>query len=342
MVSERDYYEVLGVERGADDAAIKRAFRKLAQQWHPDVNTEPEAQERFKEINEAYQVLSDPQPSPGVRHVRQGGRLGGGRRRWRRPPGFGGFSDIFDAFFGGSMGGASRRAARPQTGSDLRYDLRITFAGGGARDREGDRVPGPRPVRHLRGHAARSRARRRPSARSATAAARSGRSARRCSARWSTSRPARAATARARSSSRRARRATARAGPSASARSGSRSRRASTRATRSGSRTRARSGRAAGRPAASTSRSTWPPHPTLTREGTELYYEADLSIAQAALGTKIMVPTVEGEDTEVEIKPGTQPGTEIRLRGRGVPHLRRQSVARRPPRHRERHRSRPS
>ena len=68
------------------------------------------------------------------------------------------------------------------------------------------------------------------------------------------------------------------------------------------------------------------PHPTLTREGTELYYEADLSIAQAALGTKIMVPTVEGEDTEVEIKPGTQPGTEIRLRGRGVPHLRRQSV----------------
>ena len=67
-------------------------------------------------------------------------------------------------------------------------------------------------------------------------------------------------------------------------------------------------------------------HPTLTREGTELYYEADLSIAQAALGTKIMVPTVEGEDTEVEIKPGTQPGTEIRLRGRGVPHLRRQSV----------------
>ena len=67
-------------------------------------------------------------------------------------------------------------------------------------------------------------------------------------------------------------------------------------------------------------------HPSLTREGTELFYEADLSIAQAALGTKIQVPTVEGEDTEVEIKPGTQPGTEIRLRGRGAPHLRRQSV----------------
>ena len=88
---------------------------------------------------------------------------------------------------------------------------------------------------------------------------------------------------------------------------GRRSRRASTRATRSGSRTRARSGRAAGRRAACTSRSTSPPHPTLTREGTELYYEADVSIAQAALGTRITVPTVEGEE-EVEIKPGTQPG----------------------------------
>ena len=64
------------------------------------------------------------------------------------------------------------------------------------------------------------------------------------------------------------------------------------------------------------------PHPTLRREGTELAYDADVSIVQAALGTRITVPTVDGEE-EVEIKPGTQPGTEIRLRGRGVPHLRR-------------------
>jgi molecular chaperone DnaJ len=64
------------------------------------------------------------------------------------------------------------------------------------------------------------------------------------------------------------------------------------------------------------------PHPELRREGTELIYEADVSIAQAALGTRLRVPTVEGEE-EIEIKPGTQPGTEVRLRGRGVPHLRR-------------------
>ena len=61
MATTRDYYEILGLERGASDEEIKRSFRKLAQQWHPDVNTDPDADERFKEINEAYQVLSDPQ-----------------------------------------------------------------------------------------------------------------------------------------------------------------------------------------------------------------------------------------------------------------------------------------
>jgi len=64
------------------------------------------------------------------------------------------------------------------------------------------------------------------------------------------------------------------------------------------------------------------PHPQLRRDGTELFYEADVSIAQAALGTTIQVPTVDG-DEPLDVKPGTQPGAEIRLRGRGVPHLRR-------------------
>jgi molecular chaperone DnaJ len=66
------------------------------------------------------------------------------------------------------------------------------------------------------------------------------------------------------------------------------------------------------------------PHPELRRDGTELYHDLELSIAQAALGARVMVPTVEGPE-ELEIKPGTQPGTELRLRGKGVPHLRRAS-----------------
>jgi molecular chaperone DnaJ len=61
MSERRDYYEVLGVDRGADEAALKQAFRKLAQQYHPDVNSDDEAESRFKEINEAYQVLNNPE-----------------------------------------------------------------------------------------------------------------------------------------------------------------------------------------------------------------------------------------------------------------------------------------
>src|SRR5690348_966364 len=126
MTVERDYYEVLGLERGAGDADIKRAFRKLAQQWHPDVNTDPAAHERFKEINEAYQVLSDPQRRQAYDMFGRAG-VGGAEGGFGAgaAAGFGGFSDIFDAFFGGSTAGGRR--ARPQQGSDLRYDLRISF-----------------------------------------------------------------------------------------------------------------------------------------------------------------------------------------------------------------------
>src|SRR5262249_11314295 len=122
--TERDLYEVLGVERGASDAEIKRAFRKLAQQWHPDVNKDPEAEARFKEASEAYQILSDPdrrQRYDTFGRAGVEGSFGAGGFE-----GFGGFSDIFDAFFGGAGAGSARRG-RPQPGSDLRYDLRITF-----------------------------------------------------------------------------------------------------------------------------------------------------------------------------------------------------------------------
>ena len=127
MATELDYYSVLGVERGASDAEIKRAFRKLAQQWHPDVNADPAAQERFKEINEAYQVLSDPDRRQRYDMFGRAGVGGPGEGDFGfGNSGFGGFSDIFDAFFGGATATSARRG-RPQTGSDLRYDLRITF-----------------------------------------------------------------------------------------------------------------------------------------------------------------------------------------------------------------------
>ncbi|HEY8437960.1 MAG TPA: DnaJ domain-containing protein, partial [Candidatus Limnocylindrales bacterium] len=125
MATELDYYTILGVERSATDADIKKAFRKLAQQWHPDVNTDPGAPERFKQINEAYQVLSDAQRRQTYDMFGRAG-LGGDAGMGFDPSAFGSFSDIFDAFFGGAATGGARRG-HPAAGADLRYDLRISF-----------------------------------------------------------------------------------------------------------------------------------------------------------------------------------------------------------------------
>src|SRR5215210_6846720 len=129
MATERNYYEILGVERTATDDENKRAFRKLAQVWHPDVNTEPDANERFKEINEAYQVLADPQRRQAYDMFGRAGvgGTGAGGEGYGPFGGFQGFGDLFDAFFGGATPGATRRARAP-SGSDLRYDVELTFA----------------------------------------------------------------------------------------------------------------------------------------------------------------------------------------------------------------------
>ena len=121
--TKRDYYEVLGVQRTANEEDIRKAFRKLAFQYHPDRNKEPEAEAKFKEINEAYEVLSDAEKRP---HYDQFGHAGLGAGAGRGFDGFsgaGGFGDIFDAFFGGGM--RSRTAARQ--GADLHYRLSLTF-----------------------------------------------------------------------------------------------------------------------------------------------------------------------------------------------------------------------
>src|SRR3954469_16581399 len=100
----RDYYEVLGVERGASETELKRSFRKLARELHPDVNNhDPGAEEKFKEAAEAYEVLSDPERRQVYdRYGHEGVRGGGYAPNFE---GFGSFADIFDAFFGGGMGG---------------------------------------------------------------------------------------------------------------------------------------------------------------------------------------------------------------------------------------------
>lgn len=127
--TKRDYYEILGVRRDADDAALKRAFRKLAQQYHPDVNREPDAEARFKEVAEAYEVLSDPQKRQLYDQFGHAGVSGAGAGADFGSFGsFGSFADLFEQFgsiFGTGGAGTGRRG--PQRGSDLRYDLTLTF-----------------------------------------------------------------------------------------------------------------------------------------------------------------------------------------------------------------------
>jgi molecular chaperone DnaJ len=120
-----DYYEVLGVPRAASQEDIKRAFRQLAREHHPDVNKDPGAADRFKLINEAYQVLGDPERR--ARYDR--GELSPvGRPDGRSPFGGGPFEDIFDMFFGQAMGAGMRPGEpEPERGSDLRVALEITL-----------------------------------------------------------------------------------------------------------------------------------------------------------------------------------------------------------------------
>ncbi|MGI9350639.1 MAG: molecular chaperone DnaJ [Rhizobiaceae bacterium] len=132
-MSKSDYYDLLGVDRGVDEKALKSAFRKKAMQLHPDRNPDnPDAEKKFKEINEAYEVLKDPQKRAAYDQYGHaafengGGGFGGG--------GFGGaaggFSDIFEDIFGEMMGGARRggnRSGGRERGADLRYNMEVTL-----------------------------------------------------------------------------------------------------------------------------------------------------------------------------------------------------------------------
>lgn len=132
----RDYYETLGVPREADAAAIKKAYRSLARRYHPDVSKEPDAEERFKAVSEAYEVLKDPekreaydqfgsnwqqgqdfQPPPGWGQGFGGGSFAGG----------GDFSDFFESLFGGNRGNFGGAQRRPSRGQDLEATLEITL-----------------------------------------------------------------------------------------------------------------------------------------------------------------------------------------------------------------------
>jgi DnaJ-class molecular chaperone len=261
MATKRDYYDVLGVSKGATADEIKKAYRKLALQWHPDRNKSPDAHEKFKEINEAYAVVSDPKKREtydqfGHSAFAPGSGMGGGGQG--APPGWGGFGgqgpfsytysssggedfidpfEIFEQFFGGGFSGRGGQARHRHEV----YQLTIDFM---------DAVKGATREIHLpRGAAGEG------------------------SVRKTVKIPAGVNT---------------------------------------GSRIRfddfdvvleVRQDK------------------QYRREGDDLIIDQEITYVQAALGAIIEVPTIDGP-LKIRIQPGTQPGTLVRLRGKGVPHVR--------------------
>ncbi len=327
MATERSYYEILGVEHDATDADIKRAFRRLAQQYHPDVSAEDGAADKFKEVNEAYQVLSDPKRRQIYDMVGKAGLgdMGGAADPFAQ--GFPGFGDLFDAFFAG-MGGAgaagARRGGRRPAGADLRYDVRISFeeaVKGVEKEIEFDMLDRC-PTCAGSGAA--------PGSTAVTCTACGGRGEIRsvrqtmlgqmvnvtvCTRCGGEGRVVDKPCQTCKGDGRQKRHKKIRVSIPAGIDEGHQIRLSGE--GEAGSR---------GGPAGNLYVAVHvTPHEILRREGTEIFYDLPVSIAQAALGTVVKIPTTEGEE-DFEVRPGTQPGTEVRLRGKGVPHLRRQGA----------------
>ena len=124
-----DFYQILGVSRDADADTLKKAYRKLARQYHPDINKEPGAEDKFKEIGKAYEALADPETRARYDQFGEAGL--GGAAGMPDMGDMGGFADLFETFFNGfggpsSQGGRTQRRG-PQQGDDLRYDLNVDF-----------------------------------------------------------------------------------------------------------------------------------------------------------------------------------------------------------------------
>ncbi len=124
--NKRDYYETLGISRGASEEDLKKAYRRLAKQYHPDANKEQGAEARFIEINEAYETLSDPQKRAIYDRYGHAGLNGSsGAAGFGDFAGFSSINDLFETFFAGATG--TQRRTGTQRGADLRYDLTISF-----------------------------------------------------------------------------------------------------------------------------------------------------------------------------------------------------------------------
>lgn len=315
----RDYYALLGVNRDASADEIKKAYRKLARQLHPDVNPSPEAQERFKDVTAAYEVLSDPQKREivdlgGDPLAPGGGGMGGGAGP------FAGFADIMDAFFGGAGGGMGRgprSRIRPGADALLQLELDLAEAAFGttreltidtailcARCQGAGTAPGTHP--ETCGTCG-GRGEVQSVQRSFLGQLVTSRTCPECGGvgtRIRTPCPDCAGEGRVRAR----RTLTVKIPPGVS----------------DGLRIR-HSGEGEVGPGGGPAGDLYVeirerPHPVFTRDGDDLHCHFALPMTAAALGTTVKLETLDGEES-IDVAAGTQSGSVVTLRGRGVPHL---------------------
>ena len=321
-MATRDYYEVLGVPKGASEEEIKKAYRRLARQYHPDVNKDdPNAEEKFKEINEAYEVLSDAQKRAAYDRFGHAGTdpnfNGGGGFGGFGGFDFGGFGDIFDMFFGGT---GRRRDTGPVRGDDLRYDLRIEFEDAVFGKEMTIRVPRIELCPTCHGNKAKpgtpiktctqcngtgqvQTVQSTPFGRFSTV-----RPCDRCQGEGKTiETPCPECAGRGRV--RRVREINIKI--PAGVDTGHRLRVAGE----------GEAGLRGGPPGDLYVYISVKPHRLFQRTGNDVILEQTISFAQAALGGTVEVPTLDGK-TELKIPEGTQPGTIFKMRGKGIPYLR--------------------
>jgi molecular chaperone DnaJ len=323
-MSKRDYYEVLGVDRTADKDTVKKAFRKLAQKYHPDVNKSSEAETIFKEINEAYQVLSDDQKRVAYDRFGHEGLQGVGVGDFSG--GFGDLSSIFEEIFGGVGGfggGAARSQRQPRRGADLRVDMQLTFEEAifGA-EREID-VPRLEICDHCHGSGAEP-----PTATVACSTCNGAGEVRRRQQSALFGAVVTATTCPTCGGS-----GEVIPSPCTKCNGGKR-----VRVTRKlnvkipagvdeGTRIRlvgeGEAGQLGGSPGNLYVVVSIAPHPFFVRDQFDIHMELPINIAQAALGATVKIPTLEGQEDSLEIPPGTQTGRTFRKRGLGVPRLQR-------------------
>ncbi|HTX32159.1 MAG TPA: molecular chaperone DnaJ [Solirubrobacteraceae bacterium] len=325
MSATRDYYEVLGVSRDADEATIKKAFRRLARELHPDVNShDPDAEDKFKEAAEAYEVLSDrDRRATYDRYGHEGLRSGGYAPNFE---GFGSVADIFDAFFGGSgafgdlFGGARARPGGPVQGGDIAVSAEIDLAAAAQGTTAEVSYEAVSLCEHCRGNGAE------PGTPIETCPRCGGTGQLRTMARTPFGQVVRASVCDAcqgegrvakepchecRGRGRRVERTKVSVEVPAGIDDGQRIRIAG----------RGHAGERGGPPGDLYVLIRVREDPRFVRDGDDLVTAVDVSAPMAALGTTVKVPTLDG-DVDLDIPAGTQPHETLTIRGAGIPALR--------------------